>query len=76
MSQEKIKTPEETIIELETRFVYQEKTIQELSDVVFEQQKQLDLLQKNVGLLKAQLGELVDLIPQQTPGANEKPPHY
>ena len=60
----------ERIEALEVKVAFQEKTIRELNDVLFEQQKQLDRL-------SALCADLVQALPGASDGqANEKPPHY
>jgi len=65
---------EERIIQLEERYTHQQALLQDLSDVVFEQQKAIDQLQAEVTHLKQRLQAaepgLVDA------NANERPPHY
>ncbi|HAG93463.1 MAG: hypothetical protein CMK83_26860 [Pseudomonadales bacterium] len=65
---------QEKIIDIETRMAFQDDTIQELSDIIYRQQQQIDKLEKTVQLL---LGKVQDLM-QSQPGAevDEKPPHY
>ena len=63
------------ITELEIRFSEQQKTIDDLNEVVLEQGKRIDLLESRLTMLKAKLDAfaepgLVD------PRASEKPPHY
>jgi SlyX protein len=63
---------EERIVELELRSMQQQRTIEELSDVLYRQQKELDSL-------KALLQQLAQKIPE--PGlvdekVPERPPHY
>ena len=67
---------DEKIRRIETTAAFQETTIQELNDVVYEQQKTIDALVKEQGKLR-------DLITnnQATPGqlrsmSEDKPPHY
>jgi len=64
---------EERITELELRFTEQERMLQELSSVLFAQQRELDALRAQVANLEKKL--------QAEPGlvdASEKdrPPHY
>ncbi|MEY4615177.1 MAG: SlyX [Pseudomonadota bacterium] len=60
---------EERLIEIEMKLVTQEKLIEELSGVIFEQQKQIDLLEK---LMQDQLrARSIEIGPH-----NVKPPHY
>jgi SlyX protein len=58
---------------LETRFAYQEKALAELSDVVFQQQLSIDLLERRVRKMSEQMREL------GIAGDDSKdqvPPHY
>jgi len=65
---------EERIIELEARYTHQQRMLQDLSDVVFEQQKAIDSLKAEVQFLKERLRAfepgLVDV------STDERPPHY
>ncbi len=61
------------IAELELRYMQQQELLQQLSDVLYTQQRELDTLRAEVAQLKRKLeGEpgLVDALQQ------EKPPHY
>ena len=62
---------EKRIIDLETKISYQDQTIEDLHDVIYKQQQQLDQMQKDFENFKGQIqsgGN--DIRP------NEKPPHY
>lgn len=63
---------EERIVELELRSMAQQQTIDELSDVLYRQQRELDGLRALVDRLNKKVEEpgLVDAKQQ------EKPPHY
>jgi SlyX protein len=64
---------ESRFIELELRYMQQSELLQQLSDVLYAQQQQLDALKGEVDLLKRKLeGDpgLVDAKQQ------ERPPHY
>ncbi len=61
------------IDELESRFTHQERLLNELSEVVWAQQQQLDSLQRLVGQLEQKLGADPGLVDGR---ADEKPPHY
>lgn len=69
-------TDENRLIEIETRAAYQEETINDLSDVVFRQQKEIDRLTLTVENLRTRLLELSEIIPGSDAPANDKPPHY
>ena len=65
---------EQRLIDLETRAAFQEDAIQQLSDVVYRQQKQIDQLENLCKLLAQKIqdldaGDLIDT-------SDEKPPHY
>ncbi len=65
---------EARIIELEKKILYQDRTIEELSQEVADQQKQIANLERSLKLIKAQLesgGDLVKKIEDEVP-----PPHY
>lgn len=65
----------ERLVEIETKIAFQENTIKDLSDTVYNQQKQIDALNET-------LKHLIDQIRDSSimsPGRNlkdEKPPHY
>ena len=64
---------ESRLTELEIRFTQQQELLQELSEVLYAQQRELDALRLEVGALKKKLeGDpgLVDARQQ------ERPPHY
>lgn len=63
---------ESRIIELELRFTEQQHLLQELSEVVYAQQRTLDLLTAELRVLRQKVPEpgIVDA------AENEKPPHY
>ena len=59
------------IVDLEIRYTHLERQLEELSDVVFAQQRLIETLSKELLLLRNRLEEP----PVVTPRA-EKPPHY
>jgi uncharacterized coiled-coil protein SlyX len=61
---------ESRLVDLEIRYTHLEQQYAELSQVVFEQQKSITALLKELGGLRGRLEELGD------PIANERPPHY
>lgn len=61
------------VTELEILFTEQQRLLQELSDVVYRQQQQIDLLGSEVALLKKKLAADPGLVDAS---AAEKPPHY
>jgi SlyX protein len=62
---------EERIVELEIRFTHQQRTLEELSEVLHEQARTIDRLKKELLALRQRL----DAGPEENP-ANERPPHY
>lgn len=65
---------DDKIIDIETRIAYQDDTIQQLNDVIYRQQQQIDKLEKALKLLLEQFQEMMASTPDK--GGNEKPPHY
>lgn len=63
---------EERIVELELRSMAQQQTIEELSDVLYRQQKELDALKAVVESLTRKIEEPGIVDAKQ----NERPPHY
>ena len=61
---------EQRFVELELRYAYLERLVNELSDVVFEQGKTIDALRAELRRLRQHMDEPSD------PIGNEKPPHY
>lgn len=64
----------ERLIELETQLAFQDGVIQELNDVVISQQQQLDLLKREMQLLREQFASLNDKMVSS--GNEPPPPHY
>lgn len=63
----------ERITEVESKLAYHDKDIAELNAVVYEQQKQLDALERLVKKMSEQLQELgFDVDPRP----DQPPPHY
>lgn len=63
------------IIELETKFAYQEDLLQDLNKLVISQQQQLDHLVNVCKALRDQLKEAMKRLPDENE-AGGKPPHY
>ena len=64
---------EERVVELESRFMEQQSVIEDLSDVVYAQQKVIDSLLARVDQLEKKLAEQHGVV--EAP-ADEVPPHY
>jgi len=68
-------TMEERFVDLETRLTYQERTIEELNEVVTRQQEQIDLLTEKLEAIVTHLRESAS--PVEGPAGEEPPPpHY
>lgn len=67
---------EERFINIETKIAFQDQTIQDLNDVLYEQQQQIEKLASICDLLMRQVKEIAALAPKSSAPANEKPPHY
>ena len=66
-------TVEERVIELEIRAAHFEKLASELSEVIYQQQKDLDLLRVTLEQLRDKMGADPGLVDA---GRDDKPPHY
>lgn len=67
---------EERFINIETKIAFQDQTIQDLNDVLYEQQQQIEKLASICDLLMRQVKEIAALTPKSSAPANEQPPHY
>lgn len=63
------KLQEERLTEIEIRITEQHHLVEELNSVIYEQQKQIDMLIKKIESLEKQSDD-------PTAPRNEKPPHY
>jgi uncharacterized coiled-coil protein SlyX len=61
---------ESRLVDLEVRYTHLERQVAELSEVVFEQQRTIDGLLRQLTSAKAEIAQLGE------PATNEKPPHY
>ncbi len=69
---------EEKIMELETKFSFQEDLLQQLNEIVIRQQQQLDEIIGQMRIFKEQLEEVASegaKAPGEDP-QHERPPHY
>lgn len=66
---------EDRVTALEIHLMHQEAALQELNEVVFRQQQELDRLSREVELLKAQLRAVAPTL-AKSPADEEPPPHY
>ena len=67
---------EEHLVEIETKIAFQEKTIKDLNDVIYEQQQEIERLGAICGDLVKRVKELSEFIQGTDAPADEKPPHY
>ncbi|ACN17695.1 conserved hypothetical protein [Desulforapulum autotrophicum HRM2] len=67
---------EQRLVDIEIKIAFQEKSIKDLNDVIYEQQREIDRLRGICDLLVSRVKDLSDFIPGSDAPANEKPPHY
>ncbi len=67
---------EERLEEIETKIAFQEKTIKDLSDELYEQQQEIERLGSMCDILVKRVKELSESTPGIDASANQKPPHY
>lgn len=65
---------ETRFIDIETKIAHQELLLEELSQVLYEQQKTIDHLEKTVVQLTKKLDDALE--GTEIGPANQKPPHY
>ncbi len=65
---------EERLMELEIRSALQEDTIEQLNQVIFKQQQQIDAFERHLTHLKAQLSSLQEATAKES--EETPPPHY
>jgi SlyX protein len=63
------------VTELESRYTLESDLLQQLSDVVFSQQKELSALARRVAALERRLANVSAEVEQRDPD-EEPPPHY
>lgn len=68
-------TDEQRLIDIETKILQQELSIEELHQVIYRQQKTIDQLEVKITGLVQRFREVSAGGPEIGPG-NEKPPHY
>ncbi len=67
---------ESRLTELETLFTHMQRTIQDLDQVVVEQARRIDLLEREMRLLTSDLRTLRDASREPRRPEDEVPPHY
>jgi len=65
----------EQLEQLEVKIAYQEQTIEELNQMVYQQSLQIAQLQETCRLLQQRFAALSEMLKQPDSG-DEKPPHY
>ncbi len=67
---------EKRLVEIETKIAFQEQTIKDLSDVIYEQQQEIERLGSICDALVKRVKELSESTQGIDAPANDKPPHY
>ncbi len=67
---------EDRLVEIETKIAFQEHTIKELNDALYEQRQEIERLGDICNLLVKRMKELSETTMGIDAPANEKPPHY
>lgn len=67
---------EQRLINIETKIAFQDQTIQDLNDVLYQQQQEIKRISSICDLLVKQIKELSELGQRKDAPADEKPPHY
>ena len=77
-SSEKILQDDTAWVEMQTKMAYQEDSVQQLSDIVAQQQKDILQLQSQMSQLIKELNSVLGDLESgaATSSANQKPPHY
>ncbi len=70
-------TNEEKLVELETRYSFQEDLLQQLNEIVTKQDARIDLLEQQLHLMAERVKELQSQVPASDGAADQEiPPHY
>jgi len=64
------------LMDIEMKIAFQEKTIKELNEVVYEQQQEIERLGAICEIVLKRTREFSNFIPGSDGPADEKPPHY
>jgi len=65
----------ERLTDLEIRFMHQERTVQELNDIVCRQDLAIERLERDLRQLQEQMKQILPSL-TCTPDEEEAPPHY
>lgn len=60
---------------LETRLAFHERSLQELGDVVYRQERVIERLEAGIKMLTERIAELAEALPETSPD-DPRPPHY
>lgn len=69
-------TDNDRLNEIEIMLVHQERKVDELSEVVERQWKEIDFLKAKLSIAENKIEELETDSDGSAPAANQKPPHY
>jgi uncharacterized coiled-coil protein SlyX len=64
------------VVDLEALFTHLQRTLGELDQVVLAQQKRLEVLERKVTAVGAELNSVAGSITEERKPEDEKPPHY
>ncbi|VAW33009.1 hypothetical protein MNBD_GAMMA01-1254 [hydrothermal vent metagenome] len=67
---------QDKIIELETKLAFLEETVEQLNDVIIDQQKAIDTLQRQFIQLNTKVEQESQHWNQESSTTDETPPHY
>lgn len=67
---------DDRLMEIETKLAFQEQTIEDLNDVLYEHQQEIERLGAMCDALVKRVKELSEATPGIDAPVNEKPPHY
>ena len=67
---------DERLMDIEIKIAFQEKTIKDLNQVVYEQQQEIERLRVICELVLKRTRAFSDFIPGSDGPADDKPPHY
>ena len=69
-------TSEERLIQLEALFTHLQRTVQELDQVIVDQSRRIDLLQRDLKMLAGDVRSVRDASREPRRPEDEIPPHY
>ena len=66
---------ESRLEEIEVKLAFQEQSLQELSDVVYRQERSLEAIEERLAIISERLSQVLESVPDATP-EDPPPPHY